>query len=368
MPTSVPLADLDRLLLHAEKAVALDRCLPVNLVPEIERLATTWESLGPASPNWAYRSPPDLSDLLAALDRVVAFLPSGNPLGDLYGGRAHELWKEARIVEALGSDEFGARAAERFPVDPSEHGVLADRLANEWIRLPEPAEGVRVAADDASNPRSLISVSRSLVGQLRLPVRVVSSPSLASAAATGDGIIVVREGTTHSERAARRIALHEVHGHAMPRVRARAEVLGLFSAGTRSGSDDEEGRALLVEERHGLMDNQRRRELGLRHLAARAVRAGADWVDIVHFAKAHGARTLDAVRIATRVHRGGGLARELVYLPALGRVRAAFESDATIESWLERGRIGVETVPAMRHVAERLGARARQSNVAITGT
>ena len=225
-------------------------------------------------------------------------------------------------------------------------------------------------ADDASDPRSLISVSRSLVGQLRLPVRVVSSPSLASAAATGDGIIVVREGTTHSERAALRIALHEVHGHAMPRVRARAEVLGLFSAGTRSGSDDEEGRALLVEERHGLMDNQRRRELGLRHLGS-ARRAG--WCGMGRHRsfrrRLMGHALCDAVRIATRVHRGGGLARELVYLPALrARACGASRRDATIESWLERGRIGVETVPAMRHVAERLGARARQSNVAITGT
>jgi len=58
----------------------------------------------------------------------------------------------------------------------------------------------------------------------------------------------------------------------------------------------------------------RRREIALRHVRARAVARRADFVETTALLEEHGAPLREALRIAARVHRGGGLAREAVYL------------------------------------------------------
>jgi hypothetical protein len=191
-------------------------------------------------------------------------------------------------------------------------------------------------SDDPRDPASLFSLMRRAVGRLRLPFRVVDSAQLTSAAATGDGVIVVKRGLRCRRRDAQRIVLHEVEGHALPRYRARCEPCGLFRVGCRGGADDEEGRALLLERRAGLLGGRRRVELARRHLAALAVRRGASFVETVDLLREHGAPLPDAVLVSARCHRAGGLAREIVYLPALARVGAAFESDPGLEGWVAR--------------------------------
>jgi hypothetical protein len=183
-------------------------------------------------------------------------------------------------------------------------------------------------------------------------------------------VIVIRGRTMHRAASALRIAVHEIHGHALPRHRARAERLGIFATGTARGPDDEEGRGILVEERHGLLDAERRRELGVRHLIAVAVRSGADWADALRLAMDSGLPRMESVRLVARVVRGGGLAREIVYLPAWHRVRYALERRPSLDRWLERGRIAVDAVPALERSLATLstGAELGQENVATTGT
>jgi hypothetical protein len=79
------------------------------------------------------------------------------------------------------------------------------------------------------------------------------------------------------------------------------------------------------------------------------------------------------VTVAARVHRGGGLGREIVYLPARFRVRAAFETDASLELMFERGRVSVDAARILRDVsatdldAEGTPQQKTQENVATTG-
>jgi hypothetical protein len=55
-----------------------------------------------------------------------------------------------------------------------------------------------------------------------------------------------------------------------------------------------------------------------------------------------------ALRIGARTHRGGGLGREAVYLPALLRVTAALEADGGLDRVLSAGRVAVDAAPALR--------------------
>jgi hypothetical protein len=356
VPNSIVFSKIDRLFACAERQIALlDRCRPVNAERETERVIEAWENGHAEVPVFRYAQPPDLSELMALLESVATNAASHGPLAELYAARARELFLEARLVEAVGTVAFRERAAERFPVDRDVHGRHADVVAAEWARLSVPAATRWVVSDDDRDPQSLLSVLGALVGSMRLAIRVSATSDLACTAATGDGFILVQRGIRLRPESARRIALHEVLGHAAPRLRARLEPIGLFAVGTARGSEDEEGRALLIEERHALMDCERRRELGVRHLTALAVRDGADWVETVRHSISADFSPRAAVRVAARVLRGGGLARELIYLPAWDRVKSAFAADPRIEATLERGRVGVEAA----RVLERSSAKRR---------
>jgi hypothetical protein len=356
---------IDALFLRAERDSALlERAWPENAAAEGER----WREAarrGAATPlTFCYRRPPVLTELRAALDWVAkgadavlsshfAADPRNGPchpdpqaLASLYAERAAELSLEAALAEEIGGPRFGELARQRHPVRDQPEWEAAERLAREWVSAPHaPTAETLVASDDARAPSSLLNLVRELVGRLQLPVRVTVARVLASRAATGDGVIYVRAGEQLSAAQGRRIARHEVYAHAWPRARALAEPLGLARVGCAGASADEEGRAVLHEQRFGDLDAERRRELGLRHLMALAVARGAGPHECVRELAAHGCEPARAVALYARCARGagagdpfGGLCRELEYLPAWLRVSAAFSADPALEAWLAHGR------------------------------
>jgi hypothetical protein len=346
---------LDRILSRAERTIALlDRCRPLNGRGERERLLQEWLRGRKRVPAWVYPPPGGLSDVRAALEVVAKRSTNAGPWGRLYAARALELDAEAAAAEVVGLPEFRQRAALRFGIDPGVDGSEAEALARSWgTEIPPEAPRERLSkSDDELNPNSLISALLRAVGQHRLPFRVVTSADLPCAAATGDGILIVRVGMWQTAREVERIVLHEIAAHALPRSRARSERLALFRVGTARGSDDEEGRALMLEERHGFLDVARRAQLGRRHLAALAVRAGADWVETVELLEKIGANTPEAVDLAARAHRGGGLGREIIYLTAQCRVRRALAQNPEIETWMQRGRISADVAPQLSSLGE----------------
>lgn len=345
--------NLERLLGRAERAIALlERCRPLNVVREQAELLAAWQRGEPSAPDWQYAGVPDLAGLRAGLESMVDKLAQAGAWGGLYAGRAAELYTEAAAAEALGSGAFSELAALRFPLGAGPDAQRAEQWALEWTAAPVELPSSTTPSDDERDPASLFSAMRRAVGERRLPFRVVLSEDLPSAAATGDGVILVKTGARYRALDVERVVLHEIEGHALPRLRARHERLGLYRIGTAGGCDDEEGRALLLEQRGGYLDALRRAELGRRHVAALSLRRGADYVETARLLLDRSAPLQEALRITSRVYRGGGLGRELVYLTALSRVERAFERDGELESFLERGRIAVAAARVLRDLGD----------------
>jgi hypothetical protein len=156
------------------------------------------------------------------------------------------------------------------------------------------------------------------------------------------------------EEDAARTVLHEVEGHARPRARSRDARLALLRVGTARGVDDQEGHALLLEERAGLLGPHRRRQLAARHRAVEVMVAGASFADVASMlVEEHGLEAIDAVVIAERAFRGGdgthpGLGRERVYLESFLRVRAHLEAHPDDETVMASGQVAVEAIGALR--------------------
>jgi hypothetical protein len=338
---SAPLQNAQRLLLRAEAEIRLiDRAQPLNAVAEREALIAAWGAGKPRSPRFEYRPRAELSSLRAELAAAIATLGAFGALGALYAGRAQELDAEAAAAEHVGTEGFAEHAARRYPLQDSPDAWVANELAKRWIGSSDHRSATLHRSDDRADPRSLFcTLERATEG---LPVRVEIRPNQAAAATVGEGFIGVRPGLWHTGREVLRIVLHEVDGHARPRVMAQREAIGLFRTGSAGSGDDEEGRALLLERRANVLDGARRRELARRHLAAKNVRLGASFVGTVSELLSLSQDITSAVEAACRAYRGGGLGRESVYLVALSRVTRAFEAEPELEAWFERGRVSVE--------------------------
>jgi hypothetical protein len=313
----------------------IGRATPTNLRAELAALEVDFRRGREREPEFRYDPAlpnavdGELCQLADRLDRL------GDPLADLYAARARELALEHRLCCAVGTASFWALARRRYRWR-DQHDSAADTLARAWLAEGDSAdhEEHTVTSDDDRDPRSLISRMRREIGARRLPVRVVATERLSALAATGHAVIFVAAGRKVRVTDVERTVLHEIEGHALPRQRSEELDLTIFRIGTAYGSDDQEGRALAIEEQGGWLDGQRRRELARRHVACRMVESRIGFVDVVRELVALGTPLRDALRVAARAHRGGGLAREAVYLPGYLRVSAAL------------GRSDVDAAPA----------------------
>jgi Domain of unknown function (DUF1704) len=354
------------LLAAAERVELVARVAPVDLGADLARLARAYQRGKALVITRTGDRGGDLTSVRRALERLHAVCAPLGPFGALHAERALELELEARLVEALGTPDFRALAARRFPPPGAACARECDAFVAEALAQGSQAPVSLHRSDDTSDPRSLLSRLRTRARELGLKLRFATSRDQLATAATGDGVVSVRAGVQLTAAAAERIALHELLGHALPRARARHAAWTLFRVGTRGASDDEEGRALLVEARAGLLDAERRRELAFRHVAALGVRRGDEPRDTCATLLELGAPLERALDLTLRIQRGGGLAREIVYLPAYFAVRRAFSEMPALERWFERGRVGLEAAVTLTRAPPAL-ARDPKASASVEG-
>ena len=208
-------------------------------------------------------------------------------------------------------------------------------------------------ASDSTAEGSLLVRMREEIGRLKLPFAVVVQPSLSALAATGERHVLVAANRLVTREDVERTVMHEIEAHAIPRTRAISAKLAIFQIGTARGIDDQEGLALVLEERGNFLAPRRKRELAARHLAVEAMDGGATFADAVSaLIKEHGISVREAVLVGERAFRGGdgtsaGLGRERIYLEAFLRVRAHLEKRPTDEGVMTSGQVGLDAIETL---------------------
>ncbi|MCA9591144.1 MAG: DUF1704 domain-containing protein [Myxococcales bacterium] len=361
-PNELPtwLVRAERLLIEASRTVRLlGAVTPRNAAVERARLAEQFASGATPSPRWSYART-DHSALRTALDRAARRLSAeSHPVAQLYGARARELELEAALASEVGTSVFGALARARFSATTAAATTRASALAAEWIaNVPSPSEEPTIPSD-APVPESLFSRMREEVSRLRLPFAVVVQPSLSALAATGERHILVASGRKTTREDVERTVMHEIEAHAIPRTRAQSARLAIFQLGTARGIDDQEGLALVLEERHDHLTTRRRHALAARQVAVELMDDGASFVDVVtRLSKEHGVELEHALAVAERAFRGGdgvspGLGRERVYLDAFLRVRTHLRAHPTDEGILTSGQVSLDAIATLTPFVQR---------------
>lgn len=356
-------------LVAAERQIALlERVRPIGFSSELERLVASWEGGNEALPRFCYTRTTDLASTRRGLDELVDHCESLGNEGSWLGERARELAIEAEIAEAIGTETIGVAAAKRFRLpalgQPGKHETLDEVLAA-WSGEAIVGEVGRLhLSDDRSDESSLFSILQCRLRSLGVRAEVRVECDLVAVAAVCDQGVVIRPNERMTQWKAQRIAEHEIVAHLLPRQQARCRD-DILRCGCQGASEDEEGRALVIEMRTGLMDASRRRELAFRHLAACWSRQGADFVQVVRRLGRLGAQLRLRVAVAMRAFRGavldtgasacrlgqGGLGRELGYLPAYLQVKSAFAETPSLEHWFTLGRTSLRYAKAQESLA-----------------
>lgn len=342
---------LERALVSAATKLALlDSLLPLNFTSEVARLAIVFERGGVELPHFRFS---DCSERLSRGESVAAILAAAQLaladesfLGELVPGlpeilaqRIEELLLEVRMLRACGQPTFQALSKERYSFCDAELRA-AEELAVAWSEAP-------LSVDEAVDEVVLrVAFEQKRRQMAHLGERIlIAERELPSLCAVGGACLYVKRGARVNRLEADRLWVHEVLGHLLPRLSAEDEPAP-FSIGAPGSDVDEEGRAVWLEEQHGLLGGTRKRELGLRFQLALALRSGGEEKvrEQVRAAQEAGARPLALARTICRIFRGGGLGREVIYLPGYLRVKAALEKEPARESYFRRGLVSVRSL------------------------
>jgi hypothetical protein len=355
-PTDMPtwLVRAERLLVEAVRTVRLlGSVVPRNAAQERQRLVASFEADEQTLPRWSYVRA-DHGPLRKALARAAQRLGAEpHPIAQLYAARARELEIEAALASEAGTAVLGALARSRFRSSSPQAAGEATILARKWIAETPPKETGELFESDGTGQGTLLTRMREEVSRLGLPFAVVVQPSLASLAATGERHILVAAGRMCTKDDVERTVMHEIEAHAIPRNRAMQARLAIFQIGTARGIDDQEGLALVLEERLGFATPRRKRELAARHLAVEAMDGGASFAEAcTQLIKTHGLGVRESVLLAERAYRGGdgstpGLGRERIYLEAFLRVKEHLAAKATDEGILTSGLVSLDAIAAL---------------------
>lgn len=362
-PSDLPpwLVRAERLLIEAVRSVRLlGSVVPRNASQERARIVAALEAGQSTNPRWTYART-DHTLLRKALARAAQRLGAEeHPVAQLYAARARELEVEAALASEAGTAVLGALARARFRSLSPQAAGEATILARKWIAEAHEALGDPNTRETSTNEDllpsdapvhgSLLTRMREEVGRLGLPFAVVVQPSLSALAATGERHILVAAGRMTRKEDVERTVMHEIEAHAIPRTRAAQARLAIFQIGTARGIDDQEGLALVLEDRGNYLSPRRKRELAARHLAVEAMDGGATFSDALGaLVKEHGLPPSDAILVAERAFRGGdgtspGLGRERIYLEAYLRVRDHLAKKPTDEGILTSGQVSLDSI------------------------
>ncbi len=342
------LSKVQAALCRIEQHVALiERSYPLNFDQEVLRIERDLDAGHFVCPRFVYRPcDMDFHRTLVELQSLrlgLAGFGKGTRwslIAELLDGRAEELGLEARLVVEREKSAFVAARSARFtPLKDSDQALA---LAHAWLAELEDQ------SVDTEPSVHLASYLNRRVSEEGHDFSIIERPIATLAAATHLGV-VVQPGAVVTDSEAKRIWVHEVEAHVLPRYLGKRGPAPL-GCGTRFAGDEEEGYALLLERRHGLMGQPRRRRLALRHILSWTQWHRPEALESTALRLcASGQRTQDVAYTLARMLRGGGLAREVVYLPAMCRVEAHLAAFPEDERWLRSGRVSCASSRLLTH-------------------
>lgn len=168
-----------------------------------------------------------------------------------------------------------------------------------------------------------------------------------------NGRLFVGSGMRIPARRAEALIQHEVGTHIVTYWNGAAQRLRLLATGLAGHDELQEGLAVLAEYLVAGLTPARLRVIAARVVAAQSVVTGAQFIDTYRMlTNDYGFSQKSGFQIATRVHRGGGLVKDSVYLRGLQRVVNYLAEGGRLDTLLV-GKIAVNHVAVVEELQRR---------------
>ena len=248
------------------------------------------------------------------------------PLGEVEDPVVEALLRESRDdIEAHIRMVLDVETPQFLPTSERVYGVpdddlvdLAHRLVATLDQRPAPTAGEEVVGATAFAAAARAELTSYHAQCRAVPVEVEVRDDITASLMVSRGRLLV--GADAQIPAARVPALlaHEVGTHVLTYANGRAQPLGLLHHGLAGYQDLQEGLAVLGEWLVGGLTAGRFRTLAARVLGARTLDQGAGFVDTFRTVRDQaGLSDRAAFGVTVRLHRGGGLTKDMVYLRGL---------------------------------------------------
>ncbi|MBI3724014.1 DUF1704 domain-containing protein [bacterium] len=335
---------------------------PVNAEQERQRFLAAG---GDYSPRFRYRPLEfDPGVLKRRLYSVKVEEIEDPELERLYAAKRREIDLRIDLLAERGTPDFLLTSLKLY--GRPEEGTLKDaRALLELESEPEPREltaeqvGVRLQEE----------VSRYAERDPSFRFRIRVKSGLASRVQTLEHRVELRAESAFSSRLAEGLAQHEVGVHALTTHNGEQQKLTVLRYGLPGSRRTQEGLAVFGEYRAGALTSGRLKTIGARAIVVGLLADGASFSEAVELARTtHGFELEDAYELVFRIYRGGGFAKDGIYLagfldvirywlagrdlPTLTNGKVSIESASIVRDLVARG-----VLQARRQRAERLAQR-----------
>jgi uncharacterized protein (TIGR02421 family) len=264
-----------------------------------------------------------------------------------------ELDRQITMLSDLGTSRFLHGGLQLYGAVSGSLSALADEiLARVSPRAREGAGGRKLNAEEFA------ALARREVGRYRsqwpeFAAGVAVRRDLDRGLLVSSGSLLVGAGARIPARRADALIQHEIGTHALTWHNGRAQPLRLLSSGLAGYEALQEGLAVLAEFLVGGLSRPRLRLLAARVLAVRQMVDGTSFVE--NYRTIHGVQKIEqraAFNLVMRVHRGGGLAKDAIYLRGLAGLLEYLAEGGELGP-LFIGKIAAEHIPVIRELTLR---------------
>jgi uncharacterized protein (TIGR02421 family) len=239
----------------------------------------------------------------------------------LYHAVMDSLATRIDLITSVGSDRFLYNSL-RYYGEPDDQDVANARfILHATAHLEEEPE----PAMDAGEARRRL---QEIAAAWDMPCRVERSRRIVAKALVNNTrrTLYLNATATFTETQLQALAQHELGVHMATTLNARQQRLRIFSLGLPVNTLTQEGLAILAEYLAGHLTLRRLRDLALRVVAIDAMLRHGDFTRTVQLlTDRHGLARGAAFDLAVRVHRGGGLTKDYLYLRGLREAHACWQ-------------------------------------------
>jgi uncharacterized protein (TIGR02421 family) len=237
-------------------------------------------------------------------------------------------------------------------VEPSLSGLADELLRGISPRRRDGRPGDRQSATEfAARAQAEIDYYRSRYPEF-LAQATVRDDLYSGLMVSGGNLLIGREASIPAARV-EALLQHEIGTHLLTYYNGCAQPFRQLESGLAGYDVLQEGLAVLAEYLVGGLDAARMRVLAARVAAVQQMLGGATFVDTFRFLHGEcGIVQQTAYTITMRVHRGGGLTKDAIYLRGVIEMLDYLQSGGTLEPlWV--GKIAADHIPLMRELEHR---------------